>query len=742
MLPVPSSMSDGWAAPYKGGEFKPTTRVCIQKMNVTLLNYDLISMHSKDLQGSGKFASMPFGQANVPVEMKNLTNVSISRNLNQFCAEATISLTNTKDLAVGVLGDEGEFDLPGYYTYQRGDSADGNARWSHSKNSKNGLVVPDRLIHIYQGYGTDGDPAPEKDEKLVKTFTGLIEEVTVNADKSMSIKCKDLAGALLTQIYYPDVVPGPHWKKDFTTRYAAPDKSNPYVVSSTSGSWKHPKYQTDSNVPYIGHGFTDGSRPYVQSNGGVNGHLGKHAFDSSSGSYYLSVGNYERWESAYEYVQGTFSLGNVTKVKIKAYGGPYTVYISLKDEDGGWMGKAKIPYKYRAVDTNADIKFVKRIKLDKGETKTIRLPKAYAAKAIRVTFADLWDSNIGNYQYRAGIADVQVFKSSTVEDVLYPDAYFGNIEDYTGILAWLLAWGGFFWPRDSSGFSYVKHSDGDKINYTHSPVDYLYPENPDTGYTNHVLPHGRIWGDLQMTGTSPIVPLPFSDFDKQPLADCINKIKETIGFNFFIDEAGGAIWRLPNIYSLGNYVSGATGGPHSGYTSDYLTIDENTTLLQLSTTISSKNVREQTTVSNTTGKFGATVEGYNPHPSGLRRYGIWTDKHFSNLDDVRTMADLVALRQFMTYRQSSITIAANPAIQIDDQVRIFEKVTSDTYFHYVTGVQSDWDAATGKWTMALTTQWLGEDPDGIIGEFGGSSWVVNEDKMSDKTVAYLRGLIP
>jgi hypothetical protein len=735
-------MTEGWLNVYKGGKNLPTSRVTVQRMTQKLLNYDLKVMNSTTLQGSGKFATMPFGQASRPVELQNLQSVQWSRNLGQFTAEGTVTLTNTEALAVGVLSDEGEFERPGSYTYQRGDSAEGNTRWGHSKNSRNGLVVPDRLIHIYQGYGTDSNYIPEADPYLVKTFTGLIDTVTLNTDKSLTIAFRDISRVLLDTIYWPDVVSWGQYGQSFYKRQLV--DGEPYTVSSTSGKWIHPKYQTDSNVDYIGRGFDDGGRPYVQSNGGVNGHLGKHAFDSSKGSYFLSVGNYARWSSAYEYVQGTFKTGSVTKVKVKAYGGPYTGYISLYC-DGEWKGHSNIPYRSRVVDTGADIRFVKRFHIAKGESKTIKLPKVYAnCTKIRITFADLWDSNVGNYQYRAGIADVQVFKSNTLDTEVTPKVPAGNIEDYTGIIAWILAWGGFHWPKDSSNFSFVTQSDGTKVNYVHDAITTYYnpPLNTEPMYKSGnwyyrsgglVIPHGRIWGDLQMTGTTPFNALEFDLFDKQPLSDCIARVKEIVGFNFFIDESGGAVWRSPNIRELGNYISGNDGGPNAGRTSSYVTIDERTTLLGLSTQVSSRNVRERVAVGNTTGKYGAITEGYNPYPSNLRRYGVWTDTNFESLEEAKIMADLIAIRQFMTYRQSTISIAANPAIQIDDQVKIYEKVTSDTYFHYVTGISSNHDIASGRWTYDLTTSWLGTDP-------ATKQWVVDQDKLDALTKKYLKNL--
>jgi hypothetical protein len=74
------------------------------------------------------------------------------------------------------------------------------------------------------------------------------------------------------------------------------------------------------------------------------------------------------------------------------------------------------------------------------------------------------------------------------------------------------------------------------------------------------------------------------------------------------------------------------------------------------------------------------------------------------------MADLVTLRQSFKYRTSRLTIPGNCAIQIDDQIKIKERVTGDIYVHYVKGISSEWDAESRKWTYSLTVHWLGESP--------------------------------
>src|SRR5690606_32042012 len=65
-------------------------------------------------------------------------------------------------------------------------------------------------------------------------------------------------------------------------------------------------------------------------------------------------------------------------------------------------------------------------------------------------------------------------------------------------------------------------------------------------------------------------------------------------------------------------------------------------------------------------------------------------------------------------RRGQVTCLANPAIQVNDQVRIYERTTSETYIHYVRGISTSHDLDTGDYTMTLTTNWLGTEDDWII----------------------------
>lgn len=733
MRTVSAATTAAWLASYKGGTSRPCVRATIQKLNVTFTQYDRAKLKgaTRKTKGTGVFASLAFGQRNVPKELPNIKSVTWNRSLDADAAECTITLWNTAPLPLTQApapGFEQDFDRLGWFTPDRGKEA-ANERWGLTGNRWANMLVPDRVIRTYEGYGYDAAVVPELDENLHQTGAWIIDEVDYSHDGIITVKCRDYASVLLSQIMFPPVVPWADYPLAWE-KYHKVDNDPVYMwggwdfsggVTTAGAKWFRPVYQSDSNTPYIGKGFTDGGRPYVDTTGAVLGHHGRHAFDGSPKTYWMSVGNMPNWSSSYEYVQGTFSSRSIAAVKVRTWGGPYICYVSVK-VDGKWQGARKIPYRYRAVDTDADIPYVTRKQVDKNEATEIRLPKAYAnATAVRITFTDLYNSGIGHYKWRAGIKDVQVLQAtSATSSVVRGQHVEGNYGDYSDIVLWLLCWAGFFWPEPATGQSFFTYSDGNKVDVT--------PASPARHNDN--LPKGTLWGDWMPTGTYGIslgVPI----WDKKPIMDGIRYIKDIVGFNFFVDETGGAVWRLPNIFVTGNYLSGVDGGQHANRTSDVITIDEATTLQSLRANLSSRNVRERVFIASTDGKTGALAGGYNPAPSGLRRVGGWTDQHFTTTEECQVMADMIVVRQMFEYRTDTIVIPANPAIQIDDQVRIQERTTAETALHYVKGISSELDMVTGKWTYTLQTHWLGDS--------AYAEWSKNL-KLAPETKRYLKTL--
>lgn len=719
---VTSQTTNAWKAAFKGGTTRPMMRATIQKLSTIVTPYSFaglpgVGSNLLPANGTGKFRTMHFGQGHTPVELPNLAAVNYQRSIGQDIATCTITLFNNDPLPIGATPEPNlNYERPGYYTFNRGDSSEAQSRWGIGTNDWRGLLAPDRVVRLYEGYGFDTAYPPETDPHLYAAGCWLIDDVVYTSDGMITLTCRDIGRVLLDYICYPPIVPWDQYPLEwqhFDSKTTTETSTSVSETDTTTIKWFRPNYGTDSNIDYIGKGFTDGPRPYVEPDGEVLGHGGRDAFDDSMTSYWLSVGNEKSWSSAYEYIQGKFTSRNIAAIKVKSWGGPYTVYISVY-AGGEWKGRSKIPYVAQAVDTNADIKYVMKARIGKDDIKKFTLPKVYKdATRIRVTFSDLYNSGIGEYPYRAGCRDIKVAKITTdtftETDVTTTTTteLLGNYADYTDIVKWFLVWSGWWWPNNTN--AYLRYSNGTTVDVPNGTQD-------------PVLGYGRAWGDFEQTNAYGVAPLSHPVFNQKSIMDCIAIIRDIVGFNFFIDEGGAAVWRSPNIWTLGNYVSNPKGGPVDGTTASIVTIDERETLLGMSTKLSSRSIRERYFVANTNGEYGALAQGYNPHPSGLMRVAGWTDQYFNSTEECQIMADLIALRAKFMYRTNSLSIPGNPSIQIDDQVRIFERVTSETYYHYVRSVTCDWDVRSGRYTYTLETHWLGETPF--------ANWVIGPDDIA------------
>ena len=717
MRNVTTATTNSWESQVKGGTGnRPIVRATISRLRALGFPYDLARCRGTRHTGTGHFLSAVFGQASQPVELPNIAEVEWKRSVLTDAGTLTMTLWNTEILPIGTTPDYYEvqqLDVAGFFSPDRGGVASYDL-WNQIPNGWRNLIVPDSIIKTYEGYGYDATKIPEEDPNLYQSGVWWIDEVVIGDDGLIKVTARDLGRLFLDQIALPPTIPFGRYPLSFE---AFNKQKNP-LKPSTKVGWFTPKYYTDSNIPYIGKGFSDGPRAYVQKDGGVLGHKGAHAFDASKSTYWLSVGDDQQWRSAYEYIEGTFSARTVSAVKVDAWAGPYTIYISVY-ADGQWHGTAKVPWRQRVVETHADIPFVTRDRVEKNGTQVVTFKPIANATHVRVSFSDLYDTGIGRYQYRAGCRLVQV-QGSTTTMVANGYTEFGDYGDYTDLVKWACVWGGLYWPATAVQGAWIRYSDNTKHNVVPSPPrDGLFPP-----------PAGRAWGDFQQTGTAGIAKLDETLYDKQPLMNIINGVRDTIGFVFYIDEYGGAIWRSPNIWSIGNWVSNVGGGSNTGRTSTVLVLDEEVALLKLGVTLSSKDVRDQIFVSNVAGGLAATANGYNPNPTNIVRAGGWTDQRFETQAECQQMADLIAIQQVFAYHTNMVTIAGHPGIQIDDQVKIQERVTSEVNLHYVTSIDMKWTAMTGRYSMDLETHWLGSNPF--------NDWSFQPRKAAASTQAYLK----
>jgi hypothetical protein len=750
MRTMPASITQAWRGGVYVGDRKPIARVTIQHPTMESRKYSLTSTYSfkknatlaQILAGESidfahtrkvnqLYTNFLFATTNKagttphppvikhkigrPKELPNVKSVNWTRSIDADVADCSIELLNTFPRgSTDKFRDE--LDEPGYFTYDRGGSAV-STRWHLDVNEWFGLIVPDNIVRTYEGYGCDMSVAPEKDPHLVLTGVWLIDSVNYTDTGTMSIKARDMGRILIDQLYYPPVVPN-QWY-DNTNGWEGWDDTFPQ--GDVFGKLKV-KATRSSNFPWPG-------------NETIAGHKLADAFDGNPSTYWLSVGNVQPSRRfAYEWVECSVGNKSVSQVKFRTKKKGYVYYISVL-VGGVWQGANVMNYHEDGIGRNDDdIAYIETGTVNTEDFVTVKFKKTYKkVQRVRVSLGNLqFFPNIGTYHYRGGIRDVEVYGSTKVADKKLDPGPAGSnpgrYSDYTDIVKILCAWGGFFWPENS----YWRNCDGEYVVITPTKFDELCLGKGV---------RGRVWGDFQQAGLAGVALLEATNFDKKSLMDGISFIRDQLGFIFYIDESGAVQWRLPNVFNYGCQptLSGKTkylkGVVHQ--------IDENSVLLSLSATISSSNVRESFFVGDVEGKLGAFAPGFNPNPTGLRRMAGWTDANFSvdfssatdpagknAQKQAQLTADMLSLRQLFTYRKDRVRIPANPAIQIDDQMRIFEETTAEGYIHYVQGISSTLDMTSGEWTYDIDTHWLGYDGPT-------SKWLFDQRQLAEVSQKYL-----
>jgi hypothetical protein len=225
--------------------------------------------------------------------------------------------------------------------------------------------------------------------------------------------------------------------------------------------------------------------------------------------------------------------------------------------------------------------------------------------------------------------------------------------------------------------------------------------------------------------------------------DGINQLKEILGFICYIDATGGIVWRMPNIWRTGNYI---TGYGYVGQDS-IRDIDEEKVLIDFGVTVDDTNLRSEIHVVSAEDRTLYTsiqpgwAEGevipsaVDPQGDlallgGQDRIMLVPNYPFISQAEVDKFAYLVSLWIHWSYRKGKIRIPGNPAFEPDDQVRVYERITEESYIHYIQGVRSNMDLDAGTWYLDIDTHWLGNGPD--------QTWVVNTyNDMPPALFAYL-----
>lgn len=236
-----------------------------------------------------------------------------------------------------------------------------------------------------------------------------------------------------------------------------------------------------------------------------------------------------------------------------------------------------------------------------------------------------------------------------------------------------------------------------------------------------------VFGNLESTGSYSDEALPDTAFDKKPVIDAIHQIKEAVGYQIWADGQGGIHFESPNWWAMGNFNES---GEHAQFLPE---IDESHNLTQYTVNMSDENLRSLIIISSDDPEANLTstvTTQIQPKTArnlrGLVKAAMWVNGFFQKKPEQRITAELIALHIWFSQRLGQVGCVANPCIEVNDQVRIYERITGESFIHYVRGMAYDHDIESGQFTMTLTTNWLGD----------GNSWAVTSDLRYSDNPSY------
>jgi hypothetical protein len=375
----------------------------------------------------------------------------------------------------------------------------------------------------------------------------------------------------------------------------------------------------------------------------------------------------------------------IDNVYVSPWAGNYRCYVSVM-EDGAWVdgGLGVIDYapigigKYSGAN-EARIPFVAQVAIPMETPTRIDLPRAYRAQKVRFSFSGLYDSQWGPFTFRGGVRQLGLSLGSTVTGATSGSAEFtsqddGNYRDYSDIIKDLALWAGFY-LYDGTG--------GDP----------------------------SVFGNIESTGIADTGSCILEDqFAKKTVIDAMHLIRDIVSYLLRVDEEGGFRFESPNYFKAGNFDMAGS------YVPVIPEIDEAMQLTDYTAVSSDSPARSDIIISSDepTANLDNTVTTHLvPQNVGLLR-GIvkplmFINEFLSDPNDQLVMARLLDREIRNALVGGSVSCAANPCIGINDQVKIHERVTSETGIHYITGCRTNQDLDTGSYLMTLSTYRIGDE---------------------------------
>lgn len=257
----------------------------------------------------------------------------------------------------------------------------------------------------------------------------------------------------------------------------------------------------------------------------------------------------------------------------------------------------------------------------------------------------------------------------------------------------------------------------------------------------------NVLGGIESTAIKQDIEITGDKWDKKLCIDVIRELAEVVGYIVYVDQEGGLRFRSPNWWRSGNFdyngwrvwvaeVEGETVRIPEEYAEEadaqpfIPVIHEEVDLLAYSANLNNTDKRWQIIIGTDTPdprdiSKSAHVQHFPPFaneevrpgvPStrNIPRTSIWTSHIFENADERKLMAETIGIHNYFAGRTGTVTAVANPCLDVDDQIRIVERTTSETYIHRIIGMDTEMDLDEGTYTMSLQTHWLGSADNWVL----------------------------
>lgn len=757
MRTVPSSMWDLWAqgGPFIG-ENKPGGRVTVEPG--WYLNTDS-SVFTPDASKLPYRWFQRIDNSQTEVEVPNIKSIDINRTLDSDAATFEVIMYNV-EMDLNTSGRSSRLGVRGRYTWQdRNLSA--FARWGDPSSDWNNILIPNCLVRTYQGFGGEDKSIPDaiSDGNIVLTGLWLADEIDIATDGLLHIKGRDMAKLLIEQQIYPPFVPSSKYPLQYhrftLTPFFSPavpfyDSTDP--VQSSPDPAEGPKYVTDIAMSADNNGYwvvgTDGGVfaygvPFYGSRGSNNdgSPMVGIAADPLNRGYWICTkdGTVFSFGEAGHYGSrhGLSIPAPVTKIVAHPIGRGYW----LVCEDGTVYAYGSASYVAGSLPPTGGHAITDMISSPSGNGYLLLSNNggvfAYGDAVFHGSFIDSSSNHSvsiarvpdgSGYWVVRKNGDVSPFGTAsgsiaangpwdpssgrTLNDPIFAMSATHDGGGYVlaGGDGGVFSFGDApFWGSLPDTFSGERQTEGNYTDYADIIKDLLLW----AGWLAEGTGSDDVYGNIETTGAYAFDNLVQDMFDKQPIINPINQIKEIVGYLFWVDDEGAARFEFPNWFSIGNRMD--TGAR----VTTVPVIDERAQLTDYTVTFADKDWRSEIIVASNDPAVGFantlsarfTLPPTNPPiDRGLIRPAMWTNERFTDQTQQEKMAELVGLYIIRSLRQGNVTCVANPALQINDQVRILERTAGETYIHYIRGLTSHQDLDTGQYTMQLTTNWLADDP--------------------------------